>query len=116
MAAGLYLIVVKRNAFRPVCTPSDPKAEPTKPKEEKTSKVELVRKVPLEKLVLPDGFPSQITIYFGTQTGTAEKFALTLESEANSIFENGLSSTSKQVRALDMEEFNGETFRDTYRN
>ena len=57
-------------------------------------KTEVIRKVPLEKLSLPEGFPREIVFYFGSQTGTAEKFCTALEQEAHSIFSNQLNGSS----------------------
>ena len=57
-------------------------------------KIEVIRKVPLEKFSLPEGFPREIVFYFGSQTGTAEKFCTALEQEAHSIFSNQLNGSS----------------------
>jgi sulfite reductase alpha subunit-like flavoprotein len=57
--------------------------------------------IPLEELVLPSNFPSELVLYFGSQTGTAEKFCVTLEEEANKL---GINS----VKVMDFENFNEE--------
>ncbi len=45
-----------------------------------------VKRVPLETLKVPQSFPQETVLYFGTQTGTAEKFCGVLEQELSSIF------------------------------
>lgn len=65
------------------------KTEETKKKEEKKeNKVakEVVRSVPIEQLSVPLSFPNEVVFYYGTQTGTAEKFCGVLEQEAQTIF------------------------------
>ena len=42
--------------------------------DKKTGKDTTENLVPLEELVLPSNFPSVLVIYFGSQTGTSEKF------------------------------------------
>lgn len=57
-----------------------PKPKPPAPiqAKEESPKKEIKRSVPLEDLVLPGNFPSEIFLYFGSQTGTAEKLCNTL--------------------------------------
>ena len=43
----------------------------------------------LESLACPSTFPKELPIYFGSQSGTAEKFCCTLEEEAHSIGVDG---------------------------
>lgn len=44
-----------------------------------------VSKGDVSNLKLPSNFPTEIDIYFGSQTGTAEKFAKVLEEEVNEL-------------------------------
>ena len=56
-----------------------------------------VAKGDVSNLKVPTNFPENIEIYFGSQTGTAEKFAKVLEEEAGDLGVNG--------RVVDMEDF-----------
>ena len=59
----------------------------------------------VEGLVAPSNFPSEIVFYFGSQTGTAEKFATLLEGEAQKI--KGIESS----KVMDFEDFKPEVFK-----
>jgi NADPH-ferrihemoprotein reductase len=71
---------------------------------EDANKKPAVRTVKLEDLVLPSNFPNEVVFYFGSQTGTAEKFCSILEEEANKI------SGIKSARVIDFEDFKPEVF------
>lgn len=53
---------------------------------------------------MPGNFPNEVAIYFGSQTGTAEKFAGILEEEARKA---GI----ENPRVIDFEEYDPETFK-----
>lgn len=57
----------------------------------------------VSQLTIPDNFPQEVEIYFGSQTGTAEKFSKILEEEAQDIGIN--------VKVVDMEDFDKEEFK-----
>ena len=63
----------------------------------------------VEKLNVPENFPQEIVFYFGTQTGTAEKFCGTLEQEIQQFF-NKDPSNQRVARVIDCEEFTPESF------
>jgi len=70
-AAGLYIIINKKNAFKPVSPITREPEKATvlasaKAKENAATSQPLVRKVPLEKIALPEGFPRSIVLYYGT--------------------------------------------------
>jgi NADPH-ferrihemoprotein reductase len=56
----------------------------------------------LANLKLPPGFP-EVAIYFGSQTGTAEKFSNALAEEAHLI--------GAKERVIDMEKFSEQEFK-----
>ena len=64
------------------------------------AKVVNVTKGDVSNLVVPSNFPEKIDIYFGSQTGTAEKFAKVLDEEAADLGVN--------ARVVDMEDFDKE--------
>jgi NADPH-ferrihemoprotein reductase len=64
--------------------------------------------VPLEELKVPGQFPQEVVFYFGSQTGTAEKFCNTLDQEIVSIFEKD--GRKRSAKVIDFEEFKEETF------
>lgn len=51
----------------------------------------------------PSTFPKELPIYFGSQSGTAEKFAQTLEEEAHQIGVDG-------AKVIDFNNFDREAF------
>ena len=53
-------------------------------------------------MVCPANFPQDVPIYYGSQTGTAEKFAQTLDEEAHTL---GINS-----RVVDLDKFDAEEF------
>lgn len=59
--------------------------------------------------MLAEGFPREVVLYFGSQTGTAEKFCTTLEQELNSMLSR-YPSVPRSARVADLEEFKPETF------
>ncbi|CDW71895.1 nadph--cytochrome p450 reductase [Stylonychia lemnae] len=103
---GLALILIKKKA-KPQAGISgggltaeaqaelDKKNQPVKPVE---------GAIPLESLQAPSNFPSEVVFYFGSQTGTAEKFCQTLDEELQKI--KGVQTT----RVIDFEEFKPEVF------
>ena len=123
---GLAIIVSRRKGFKqiPLTTQKEVSSVESTAATSKTEssgsgdgpKIEVIRKVPLEKLSLPEGFPREIVFYFGSQTGTAEKFCTALEQEAHSIFSNQLngSGIQRQAKVLDLEDFKGDTFGETF--
>ena len=56
----------------------------------------------LSKLSKPQDFPEETVIYFGSQTGTAEKFAHVLDEEAHLLKVNS--------RVVDFDKFSEEEF------
>lgn len=56
----------------------------------------------LHALVCPSTFPNELVIYYGSQTGNAEKFAHVLDEEAHTLHINS--------RVVDLEKFNPEEF------
>ena len=56
----------------------------------------------VSQLTVPDNFPQEVEIYFGSQTGTAEKFSRILEEEGNDL---GIIA-----KVVDMEDFDKEEF------
>lgn len=58
----------------------------------------------MEDLVVPGNFPEEVTFYFGSQTGTAEKYCKALEEEASKI---GIQSPI----TMDFEQFEADTFK-----
>jgi sulfite reductase alpha subunit-like flavoprotein len=104
IALGLAFILWKKNAGT---SKSETKKVDIKKTPEAAGPAEkklFISKVPLESLVVPGNFPSEVPIYFGSQTGTAEKFSGILEEEARKI---GI----ENPRAADFEEFDPETFK-----
>ena len=88
---------------------ADKKEEKKDTKEPEAKKKEakvVVRKVPLEQLVVPAGFPREVLFFYGSQTGTAEKFCQTLDQELHTFLPSG-----RSAHVVDCEEFKGpETF------
>lgn len=62
-----------------------------------------VKKGDLSNLKVPDNFPEEIEIYFGSQTGTAEKFSKVLEEEGNDL--------GVITKVVDMEDFDKDEFK-----
>ena len=60
------------------------------------------RSLELEKLKKPVSFPKQTLIYFGSQTGTAEKFAHVLDEEAHKL--------QVESRVVDFDKFDPDEF------
>lgn len=67
------------------------------------TKIYNVPKNDVSGLVIPDNFPQEIEIYFGSQTGTAEKFARVIEEEASDL---GIIA-----KVVDMEDFDKDEFK-----
>lgn len=61
--------------------------------------------IPLEDLEAPANFPEEIVFYFGSQTGTAEKFCTILDKEITSV------KGARSARVIDFEDFNPDTFK-----
>jgi NADPH-ferrihemoprotein reductase len=62
-----------------------------------------VAKTDVSNLDVPSNFPQEIEIYFGSQTGTAEKFSRVLEEEASDM--------GVIAKVVDMEDFDKEEFK-----
>lgn len=62
-----------------------------------------VPKGDLSNLTVPENFPQEVEIYFGSQTGTAEKFSRILEEEGNDL---GIIA-----KVVDMEDFDKDEFK-----
>ena len=69
---GLALVFLKSGKKPTPSTASTATESPGKPEE--NTKTTKSRSVPLEDLVVPGNFPKELVFYFGSQTGTAEKF------------------------------------------
>jgi uncharacterized membrane protein len=74
---GIFLIVFKQKTTKSVTISKD---TPAQTSADQSKKEEL--KPTLEELTIPGNFPSEIVFYFGSQTGTSEKFCGILEEEA----------------------------------
>lgn len=61
-----------------------------------------LRREELSKLCKPLSFPEEVVIYFGSQTGTAEKFANVLDEEAHKLHVNS--------KVVDLDKFAPEQF------
>ena len=72
---------------------------------EAVTKIVKVTKGDVSKLSIPSNFPQEVEIYFGSQTGTAEKFARVLEEEAADL--------GVIAKVVDMEDFDKEEFVNT---
>lgn len=94
------VIVLLRNKMKPNSTKT---VTATPDKKSESAPVIKTRSIPLEELVIPGNFPSELVFYFGSQTGTAEKFCGYLQEEANKI---GIS----QTKVIDFEEFKPDVF------
>ncbi len=80
---GLAFILMKKDA-KPVLKGSSDQTSGTKTGSQTDLDKANEKSVPLESLVAPSNFP-EVVFYFGSQTGTAEKFATVLDEEANKL-------------------------------
>jgi len=71
--------------------------------EEQTKGKEKAPESNLDSVVIPSNFPQEMVFYFGSQTGTAEKFANVLGEEAQKL---GVGNAS----VVDFEDFNEQAF------
>lgn len=71
--------------------------------DESVTKKVNVAKNDVSNLEVPENFPQEIEIYFGSQTGTAEKFARVLEEEVSDL--------GVIPKVVDMEDFDKEEFK-----
>lgn len=107
--AGVSLLLIKKKAKADLGTASPTTASTNlKGKNDSSaqdsSKKLVEQSANLENLRVPGNFPEEVVFYFGSQTGTAEKFCQVLEEELNKI--QGVQST----KVCDFEQFNVEEF------
>ena len=86
IGVGIAVIIGRSNkGFTQVRIQTDgsvkegPPSEKVEDKKVDANKKVVARKVPLESVTIPEGFPSEVVFYFGSQTGTAEKQCIILE-------------------------------------
>jgi len=68
--------------------------------EEQKQELLRAREVDLKKLCKPTSFPEDVVIYFGSQTGTAEKFSHIIDEECQKLNINS--------KVIDLDKFSGE--------
>jgi hypothetical protein len=85
IGVGIVILSNRSKGFTQVKIEGTSTTSSTTVKKEEIEKVNngpkrvVTRKVPLEEIKLPEGFPREVSFYFGSQTGTAEKFCTTLD-------------------------------------
>ena len=91
IAAGLYLVFFHNRDNADVEEAKEQPKEETKEntiekeEEKKESRQVVISKADVTKLKIPSNFPQEIDIYFGSQTGNAEKFSHILEEEGHDL-------------------------------
>ena len=109
IAAGLLLLGIlyyfffhKTQGEQPIIVPPSGSKLDDKEEEKKDniSRQVVVSKGDVSQLKIPSNFPQQIDIYFGSQTGNAEKFSHVLEEEWEDL--------GVECKVIDMEDFDKE--------
>eukprot|EP00347_Sterkiella_histriomuscorum_P023964 403332775 len=105
IAIGAFLLLQKKQPKAELNQPNKAVSPKDDIKEVKITEKKIIpTSVPLESLRAPSNFPKEVVFYFGSQSGTAEKFCQILDEEAQKI--QGVQST----KVLDFEHFNVEEF------
>ena len=105
IAAGMYLVFFygKQNDAVDEVAKEEKQVqlnEEVKEEEKKESRKVVISKANVSKLKIPSNFPQEIDIYFGSQTGNAEKFSHILEEEGQDL--------GVICKVIDMEDFDQE--------
>ena len=66
VTVGLYIISSKRNRIEVVISSTSKGKEKQEDKKDSRPKREIVRKVPIEDLNVPEGFPNEVVFYYGS--------------------------------------------------
>lgn len=101
---GIIFIIIKKKGKPQLDAVTQAEKKKSENPEESKEKKLFEAAYKLEDLEAPSNFPSEIVFYFGSQTGTAEKFCQILDEEANKI--KGIQSS----RVIDFEDFKPELF------
>lgn len=106
IAVGLYFVFFKKRAEEEIVDVVDVKdIVGNEDENDAVTKTVNVSKGDVSNLTIPNNFPQEIEIYFGSQTGTAEKFARVIEEEATEL--------GVVAHVIDMEDFDKEEFKNT---
>ena len=105
IAAGMYLVFFygQQNDAVDEVAKEEKKVQlndEVKEEEKKESRKVVISKANVSKLKIPSNFPQEIDIYFGSQTGNAEKFSHILEEEGQDL--------GVICKVIDMEDFDQE--------
>jgi NADPH-ferrihemoprotein reductase len=107
---GIYFVFIRKTEDIPndddfIVDPNSLKDKEVEELDPTVTKKYNVPKSDVSNLKIPDNFPQEVEIYFGSQTGTSEKFARIVEEEAHDL---GIIA-----KVVDMEDFDKDEFKNT---